>query len=234
MPRLPPPCRFALRVAAVVTGLSLSPPICVAGTSSEPQSPRRPAKISVEDNMRVGRALIAEAERGSNSAAERAEAIYRSVLAEQPDYALARAWLGVSIVLQARDASMTRKRQLAADGFREIDAAVQTAPEDCHVRLVRAINASQLPLILGRRDIAAEDFTWLLVKTRDMKSADPSLRRQVLYRAGSFALKERRPQAIALLEEALATNAVEPTDEQVQSMLALARSQFTPPTHADR
>ncbi|MGH8017835.1 MAG: hypothetical protein ACREIA_06015 [Opitutaceae bacterium] len=180
------------------------------------------------------RQLIAEAMRGSSTTAGEAAAQLHALLAREPKNAEARAMLGLAIVLQARDAPMLRKRALAAAGFAEMDAAVAQAPDSIEARLIRATNASQMPLVLGRNEIATDDFRRLLGRIEeDARDVSPSLRRRILFHAGAFALRERRFEAVSLLERALRIEATEPRTEEIQSMLALARRQLTPRRHAD-
>jgi hypothetical protein len=187
--------------------------------------------------MQLGIALMNVATTGSATAATQALAQFDAVLAAHPHDAFARVHRGWAIVTQARDAkALTERLRLARRGFAEMDTAVQAAPADAAVRLVRAINAYQMPLALGRGEIATGDFRVLLDTLTDANkraALTPALRRRILFHAGSFALKERRVEAIDLLERAAREPAGDPSDEQVQSMLALARREFTPHPHAD-
>jgi hypothetical protein len=123
---------------------------------------------------------------------------------------------------------------LAREGFADLDAAVAAAPADPAVRLVRAVNASQMPLALGRDTLAHEDFVVLLAAARDENvTLPPDLRRAIFFHAGAFALRDRRPESVPLLETAAAISASDPSDEQVGNMLALARRQFTPTSDAE-
>ncbi len=219
---------------AIVVALLITPRADAAGARLPPT---RPGITHTQTDARAGeldapRQLIAEATRGSPAAADEAVAQLRALLEREPARAEARALLGLAMVLQARDAPMLKKRALANAGFAEMDAAVAEAPHDPEARLIRATNASQMPLLLGRNAIATEDFRWLLGLVEEARALSPSLRRRILFRAGAFALRERRGEAIALLERALAVDAATPAAEEIQSMLALARRQLTPPSHA--
>jgi hypothetical protein len=100
---------------------------------------------------------------------------------------------------------------------------------------MRATSAVQMPLLLERRAVAEADFAILLELARDDRvTMEATTRRGIFYQAAAFALKERRTDAVDLLEEAASIHAAEPTDAQVQSMLALARRLLTSPSHADR
>jgi hypothetical protein len=180
----------------------------------------------------LGLAFVQLSIEGSTSAAADALEQFEIVLAADPDDVLARVNRGLAIVLQARDAPLLKKRNMADWGFAEIDRAVESAPGDAAVRLVRAINAYQMPQILGRGAIAREDFSWLVaVATSQSGRLDPALRRSIFFHAGSFALKDDDPAATELLEWALENEGESPTTGQIQTMLALARGKFRP--HAD-
>jgi hypothetical protein len=155
-------------------------------------------------------------------------------IATNPDDHFARALLGHALVLRARDAPMHEKRALAARGFAELDAAIAAAPDDPELRLLRARNASTMPRFLERSTVAREDFTVLLDRVdRGYPEGVLGLERKVCFHAGAFALRERRHEAVALLERAARAPGQEPPEEIVQSMLALARLELTPASHAD-
>ncbi|WP_442886856.1 hypothetical protein [Congregicoccus parvus] len=155
-------------------------------------------------------------------------------LALYPHDHFARALLGHALVLRARDAPMHEKRALAARGFAELDAAVAAVPDDPQPRLLRARNAATMPRFLDRSAVAREDFAHLLARVdRGDPAGDPGLERRVCFHAGAFALRERRHEAVTLLERAVRAPGHEPSEEIVQSMLALARLELTPASHAD-
>lgn len=189
----------------------------------------------VDARIREGEALLKKAAIGESGAADRAFAAFDIALQMDPARARARAGRGLALIAQALEAPMAQKLPLARRGCADLDAAVAGAPDDVEVRLMRAANAVQMPLVLKRRAVAESDFTVLLGAARDNQvTMTPETRRSIFFQAAAFALKERRPAAVDLLEEAASISATEPTDEQVQSMLALARRQLTSPSHADR
>ena len=64
--------------------------------------------------------------------------------------------------MRARDAFWPKTRlDYVRKGMRTMDAAVQLAPEDPDVRLVRAINCFHMPKFMERDEIAKADFAWL-------------------------------------------------------------------------
>jgi len=195
----------------------------------------RAESTDVDAWISEGEALLQNATIGESGAADRAFAAFDMALQMEPAQARARAGRGLALIAQALTAPMVDKLPLARRGCADLDAAVAAAPDDVEVRLMRATNAVQMPLVLERRAIAQSDFTLLLgVARNDQVTMPPESRRAIFYQAAAFALKERRPDAVDLLEEAASISATEPTDEQVQSMLALARHQLTSTSHADR
>ncbi|HEX9781229.1 MAG TPA: hypothetical protein VGA56_00660 [Opitutaceae bacterium] len=221
--------------ALALFGLAVLAHATVSGADTGRFPPSRPKSHSPPANpaLAPALALIEEAQRGSAEAALRAVEELRHIVSLQPGNALARANLGLAVVLCARDVSLADKRRFAIDGLAEIDAAVSLAPGDPEVRLVRAINASQMPLLLGRRKVARSDFAWLLGVIDARPALAPDLKRRVLFHAGAWALRERQREAVPLLERALAIAAPSPSTHDVQSMLALARRQLNPASHAE-
>ncbi|MBE2214817.1 MAG: hypothetical protein IAE82_13170 [Opitutaceae bacterium] len=195
-----------------------------------------PDEAAVAGLVRTGEVELKAAAIGVAGAEDRALAAFDAALAASPGHARARAGRGLALIARALNAPLAEKLPLARRGCAELDAAVAAAPHDPALRLMRATSSVQMPLLLGRRDLAERDFAVLLAAARDDRvTMAPQTRRSVFFQAAAFALKERRAGAVELLEEAVSIQAEEPTDEQVQSMLALARRQVTSlsDSHAD-
>ncbi len=162
---------------------------------------------------------------GSESAVDEAIEILEAVLEASPGNALARAYLGSAQTLKARDVALWNKRRWVQRGVETLDAAVKEAPHSPRVRLVRAINAYNLPRIIGRYDLAGEDFAFLL----EAIEAHPGLlgkdlQRAIYFHAGSFALKEGEDaRALTLLEKADAMEGESPIADRIASMLRIVR-----------
>jgi hypothetical protein len=117
-----------------------------------------------------------------------------------------------------------------------MDAAVDAAPEDPAVRLIRARTDSLAPLALGRAKSAGQDFAWLVTGARRPAPGwSPPLRREVYFHAAAFALRQRRPaDAVELLEFAAEIEAAPPSDDDINYLLAVARRDLGPlPPHAE-
>lgn len=180
--------------------------------------------------------LFDAALRADRTAITQAHADLAGVLAERPNDALARVHFGWLLLLEARELPLLEARARAGEGLKEMDAAVDAAPHDPVVRLVRARCGYQLPLVLGREPLAEADFKWLLSWLAGESAAPPlpaeALRREIYFHAGAFALKRRDAiRAVHLLEQAAAVPASSPSDDDVQSMLALARRELSSQGH---
>ncbi len=188
----------------------------------------------LEGQLTLGYRELKAAASGADGAAERALACFDAILATDPASARARAGRGLALIARAIEAPMSQKLRLAREGCAELDAAVAAAPEDAAVRLMRATNAVQMPFLLERHKLAETDFAILLSAARaPATTLEPALRRNIFYQAAAFALKDRRHGAVDLLEEAASISASDPTDEQIETLLALARRQPTSTSHAD-
>lgn len=203
----------ALLLLLLACGL---PPASAAGASAPEASPELERAIEVHDR----------AVEGSESAVDEAIGRLESLVEDEPDNELARAYLGSAYTIKARDAALWNKRGWVERGVETIDTAVEAAPEDPRVRLVRAINAYNLPQRVGRYELAAEDFAILLDALREEHPAiDSVLERAVYFHAGAFALKEREDgRALELLEKAAAVEGKNELEDQIASMLRLARN----------
>jgi len=182
-------------------------------------------------------ALMDAAVRADAEAIAQARADFSAVLRANPDDAVARVHRGWLLVLSARTAPLDKAQALADEGCAEMDAAVAAAPENMTVRFVRARSDYQVPLVLEREGRAEADFAVLVAAARGApgQARLPAyLRRGIFFHAGAFALKRgRASEATALLEEAAGAPADEPSDGEVQSMLALARRASSSPTHGE-
>ncbi len=86
-----------------------------------------------------------------------------------------------------------------------MDAAVKAAPDNVGIRLVRALNSSQVPAFLDREKLAREDFAWLLARMKSTPgdfTADQL--RTIFYYDGIFALNHNESTAVQLFTQAAA------------------------------
>ena len=176
-----------------------------------------------EDRARFQEALDAHQEGvgGDKDAVRRAQDILEELQRAHPDDARVRAFLGNTYALRARDAVLFRKMKWLREGVDLLDGAVAAAPNDPHVRSVRAVNSYQLPALFGRREIATKDFATLLAWTRDHPERfTPDLLRFVYYHAGEFYAGEDDYEAAQLYQLALSTDSDSVPDEQIEGALS--------------
>ena len=99
-------------------------------------------------------------------------------LEADPGFALARAWRGSAHALLARDYPVRGLWQIVPGpgfvrlyhvkaAFSDLDAAVESAPDDPLVRLIRASTYLAMPPVFGGRDEGLADFDRLRGWTRD-------------------------------------------------------------------
>jgi tetratricopeptide (TPR) repeat protein len=82
-----------------------------------------------------------------------------TALVEDPDDQLARVYLGSAWTMRSRDLGLgPKKLEALKKGGALMDEAVNAAPDKPRVRLIRAVNALQVPAIFKRRPIAYDDF----------------------------------------------------------------------------
>lgn len=103
-----------------------------------------------------------------------AVAALETLTAGDPANALAWAYLGSSYAISARDAgSVTDKIRFTNRGLRYLDQAVDMAPDDIVVRLIRANVLPNLPAMFGRSEMARDDM--LMLDRAYSAAPDPAL-----------------------------------------------------------
>lgn len=139
----------------------------------------------------------------------KAEKALRRVLELQPTNAFARALLGSTRTLGARHAFLpTTKIRLVKEGLKEMDLAVESAPEDPQVRFTRAANNLFLPDLFGRKETVLGDLRWLSERVlREPDRHEEEFRQYALLYAG---MAERRygelDKAVRLWQSGLSIN----------------------------
>lgn len=109
-----------------------------------------------EDEIRD---LYRRALTGAKEAVEPCIAKLKDAVHQQPENHLARVTLGSALTLRSRDMGFgPAKLRTLKEGIALMTAAVDAAPKDAHVRLVRALTLDALPSFLGNKRIARQDF----------------------------------------------------------------------------
>lgn len=185
-------CRaYAFTVVLSLAGAPLPLAVVAPALAAQAGSPGEPSP-ELEALREEGIALHDAAVEGDEDAADKAVEALRRYLERLPGDGEARAYLGSAYALMARDASsVANKVRYANRGLRHLDRALEAAPREFAVRLVRAnVNAS-LPEMFKRADAALEDMLALDEIFRAEPS--PGLAREM---AGIYeALQERAPHA---------------------------------------
>lgn len=133
---------------------------------------------------------------------------------------VALAYYGSAVTMQARDAWMPwNKMKYVNLGTGKLDKAVMIDSTNLRVRLVRAINSTNLPAFLNRRPFALRDFTYLL---RRIDAGDtPGLDRvQMYYFYGvALAADNRQAEAREIWQKAVAENPAHPLAKRAAEQL---------------
>jgi tetratricopeptide (TPR) repeat protein len=132
---------------------------------------------------------------GDKKTSQQAIEHFEKMLEADPDNELARVYLGSSWTLRSRDMGLgPGKMDALKKGGRLMDEAVNNAPQDIPVRLVRAINYLQLPAIFGKRDTARSELQAIMTAIGEGKT--PAARdlpvevKQVAFYYGAQALEQ--------------------------------------------
>ena len=149
----------------------------------------------------------------------------RKVLAAQPNDHLARVYLGSAYTLRSRDLPFGKaKLDALRKGIALMNDAVAAAPDDAHVRLLRAVTNEAFPSILGRRKIARQELEDLLaVVEKDPDKLKPADRQLLYLNAGEAAKKAgEKARAAELWQRGAAINA----DPKLTKEITAARAQL--------
>jgi len=110
---------------------------------------------------------------GDAEAAEAAHERFQALHEQHPEQPLIRAYLGSAKLLLSRDATLPWNKQAHAEaGGEHLNAAVEAAPDDIPVRLVRAASTIELPGFFNVADQTRADIHWL---TEQYEKSDPAL-----------------------------------------------------------
>ncbi len=146
--------------AAVLSLAGVSVPAAVvvpahaaeAGSAGEPS----PELMALR---KQGIAFHDEAREGDQEAAEKAVERLERYLKQFSKDGEARAYLGSAYAMMGRDASsVVNKMRYTNRGLRHLDRALDAAPRNFTVRLIRAKVNSSLPKMFSRSDAALEDM----------------------------------------------------------------------------
>ena len=172
------------------------------------------AKLAAEPTnttilFKLGDLCHDEGARDNAKAAELAEKYFKQLLAIEPTNAFAMALLGSTLTMRARDAFWPKTRlDYVKKGMKMMDAAVQLAPEDPDVRLVRGINSFKMPKFMERDEIAKADFVWLWqrVETKPEGLKDDLKQNAALFYGQILKRQKQTKEAIEVWKKGIAFN----------------------------
>jgi len=172
------------------------------------------AKLAAEPTnttvlFKLGDLCHDEGARDNAKAVELAEKYFKRLLTIEPTNAFATVLLGSALTMRARDAFWPKTRlDYVKKGIKMMDAAVQLAPEDPDVRLVRAINNFHMPKFMERDEIAKADFAWLWQRVEAKpEGLKDDLKQNVALFYGRILKKQKRmKEAIEVWNKGIAFN----------------------------
>ncbi|MCJ7646088.1 tetratricopeptide repeat protein [bacterium] len=100
---------------------------------------------------------------GDKKAVKRAKNLFEKLLELEPQNIEALAWYGSVLTLKGRDILFPiSKLGYVNNGIEKMDKAVELAPDNVNVRMIRAHNSLNLPGMFHRIKVAINDFEHLL------------------------------------------------------------------------
>lgn len=122
---------------------------------------------------------------GKEDYADKAIKYLGNVVEKKPDDAVARAYLGSSYALLARESSVIMQRVSNVNkGLSILNRAVRMAPKDFVVRMVRGSVIFELPAMFKQLDMGIEDFSYVESRFADLPPGYDSLKAEVYYKLG--------------------------------------------------
>ncbi|MCF7669304.1 MAG: hypothetical protein K9N48_05965 [Verrucomicrobia bacterium] len=133
---------------------------------------------------------------GNEDAVSKAEKYLNKLLDIEPTNAMGRVLLGSVTTMKARDTIWPFSQvKFVREGNKVMDAAVEAAPRDPHVRFIRAVNNYHMPAFLGREKVAHDDFQWLWrVVSSNPDEFEPEFRQKIGLFWGRLLKKNNEPK----------------------------------------
>jgi len=174
----------------------------------------------VETLMKLGKIYHDQGVAGNDDAVDKGFACLDKVLQIDPSNAVALAYRGSLWTLRARDAWWPFTKMKDVDkGIDEMDKAVDLAPDNISVRLVRGINSVQLPSMFHRLPVALKDFEYLMNDTK-FAGFNPHLQSTIYYWAGiAYNSDGQTAKAKELLQKAVSADPNSDTAHKAENEL---------------
>jgi len=127
-----------------------------------------PQTCTVDSLLVIGREYHDKAVEGETEAIKKAEDCFKKALKLEPENPLVNVWLGSLLTVKARDAGFPLvKLRYLNQGINHMDKAVSLEPSNREVRMVRALNNLELPMIFDRLDTVIVDLEYLIESNQE-------------------------------------------------------------------
>jgi len=180
---------------------------------------RTPENIDLRYELALHCHAIVQKEK-DNDVWERAEKLFQEILAVKPEHVAALVYYGSLLTIKGRDALLPwNKLRYVEQGCDKMDKAVQIAPDNINIRIVRALNNIHLPDFFNRLPYCLEDFENIR-KRPEFNHLDPASRQQILYYSGqAFEKDDQAVKAIESYKKAISINGHNPLAVQARQAL---------------
>jgi tetratricopeptide (TPR) repeat protein len=192
-------------IVNLAIGVFLMTVVCYSQQSNKDlQAEAARAPHNIKAVLDLGIAYHNEASAGNKVSVEKGFACFDTLLALDPTNAVALAYRGSLWTMRGRDAWWPFTKMNDVDkGIDEMDKAVDLAPDNVSIRLLRGINSAHLPPMFKRLGTALKDFHYLL-SCPAFPHFDARLKSTIYYWSG-FAYKQDKQidKAKELLQKAI-------------------------------
>jgi cytochrome c-type biogenesis protein CcmH/NrfG len=161
----------------------------------------------VETLMKLGKIYHDQGVAGNDDAVDKGFTCFDKVLQIDPANAVALVYRGSFWTLRARDAWWPFTKMKDVDkGVDEMDKAVDLAPDNISVRLMRGINSVNLPSMFHRLPVALKDFEYMMSDPR-FAGFNPHLQATIYCWAGiAYNSDNQTAKAKELLQKAISAD----------------------------
>jgi tetratricopeptide (TPR) repeat protein len=175
------------------------------GSVNELETKLRQNPKDVSTLVSLGKAYHDQGASGNKDAVEQGMTCLDKALELDPGNSAALAYRGSLWTMRGRDAWWPFTKMKDVDkGIDEMDKAVDLAPTNPTVHIVRGINSVQLPSMFKRLPVALKDFDYLL-SCREFAYFDPALQSTICLWAGiAYKHDDQAAKAKVLLLKAAA------------------------------
>ena len=194
-------------IRRIVTILSLYSALTIGATAQqsagEIEKALQQKSNDVGTLVNLGKLCHEQGSTGDEQAVEKGIMVLDKALEIEKTNSMALVYRGSLWTMRGRDASDPfEKMKDVENGIDDMNKAVELAPDDISVRLVRGINSIQLPTFFNRLSTAIKDFSFLVEDPR-LSHLDVQLQATIYCWAGvAYKRDSQRIKAKELLEKA--------------------------------